>query len=144
MLYSLVIVVGLIGGIAVGLQSPIAGLMGQKIGGVASSFVVHLGGLILSGLLLIIYRGQNINSWHALPWYMLGVGAFGIILFLSVTFTLPRLGAAMMITLIVVGQLGVGIVIDHFGLFGTSIHQFSIVRLAGVVALLLGSYLISV
>ncbi len=34
------ILVGLIGGVAAGLQSPIAGTMGQRVGGVASSFAV--------------------------------------------------------------------------------------------------------
>jgi len=42
----LVYLVGLLGGVAVGVQSPIAGKMGQSIGGTAGSFIVHLGGLI--------------------------------------------------------------------------------------------------
>jgi bacterial/archaeal transporter family-2 protein len=37
--FGLVILIGLIGGIAVGIQSPIAGAMGQKIGGTASSVI---------------------------------------------------------------------------------------------------------
>jgi transporter family-2 protein len=35
--YWSVILIGLLGGAAVGIQSPIAGAMGQKIGGTASS-----------------------------------------------------------------------------------------------------------
>ena len=50
--FVLVIIVGLIGGIAVGIQSPIAGTMGQKVGGTASSVIVHLSGLIIIGQLL--------------------------------------------------------------------------------------------
>jgi len=53
---GLVILAGLIGGIAVGIQSPIAGAMGQKIGGTASSVIVHLSGFIFS-LILLVFRG---------------------------------------------------------------------------------------
>jgi len=55
----LVYLVGLLGGVAVGIQSPIAGKMGQRVGGTAGSFIVHLGGLIFSGLLLIFRGGET-------------------------------------------------------------------------------------
>ena len=51
---ALTIIVGIVGGVAVGVQSPIAGSMSQYIGGTASSLVVHFGGFILSGMLLIV------------------------------------------------------------------------------------------
>ena len=54
-----VIIVGLIGGAAVGIQSPIAGAMGQKVGGTASSFIIHLSGMILSGVLLYLRGGRR-------------------------------------------------------------------------------------
>jgi len=62
-------IVGLIGGVAVGVQSPLAGIMGQRIGGAAGSFVVHISGAILSLALLIARRGENIGDWRALPPY---------------------------------------------------------------------------
>ena len=57
-----VIIVGLIGGAAVGIQSPIAGAMGQKVGGTASSFIIHLSGMILSGVLLFLRGGEKIRN----------------------------------------------------------------------------------
>ncbi|MDI9369408.1 MAG: DMT family transporter, partial [Synergistota bacterium] len=52
----LVILIGLAGGVAVGLQSPLAGALGQRIGPAAGSAIVHLGGLLLS-LMLVLQRG---------------------------------------------------------------------------------------
>jgi bacterial/archaeal transporter family-2 protein len=138
-----VILVGLLGGAAVGIQSPIAGSMGQRVGGTASSFIVHLSGAILSGMLLFINGGENIRSWNTLPWYMLGAGVFGLILYQSINITFPRLGSAMMVALIIVGQLLVGMVIDHFGWLGAQVHPVSSARLLGVGLLLVGAYLIS-
>jgi len=57
--FGLVILIGLIGGIAVGIQSPIAGAMGQKIGGTASSVIVHLSGLIASVIMLLFRGGEK-------------------------------------------------------------------------------------
>lgn len=139
----LVILIGLIGGAAVGIQSPIAGAMGQRVGGTASSFIVHLSGLIVSTLLLLVRGGEQIRNWRTLPWYMLAAGVFGLILYQTINVTLPRLGSTMMIALIITGQLLMGVVIDHFGWFGVAPRPVDAVRLLGIAALLLGGYLIA-
>ena len=139
----LVYLVGLLGGVAVGVQSPIAGKMGQSIGGTAGSFIVHLGGLIFSGLLLIFRGGENIRNWHKLPWYAFFAGAFGLILYLTINYTLPRLGSTMMIMLIIVGQLLMGMLVDHFGWFGVGVRPIDLPKIAGVLLLFAGGFLIS-
>ena len=141
--YGLIVLVGLLGGIAVGIQSPLSGVMGSRLGGVASSFIVHLGGMILSGIILFMRGGEKIRDWHTLPWYMLGAGVFGLILIQTMSITLPRLGSTMMITLIITGQLITGVVIDHYGLFGIAARHVDLPRGLGVAALLIGGYLIS-
>ncbi len=140
--YVSIVLVGLLGGIAVGIQSPIAGAMGQRIGGTAGSLIIHLSGLLLSGILLTLRGGENIRDWHRLPWYMLIAGVFGLILYQTINVTLPRLGSAAMMTLIIVGQLLVGLLVDHFGWFGVTPRPLDLTRIAGVAILLLGGYLI--
>jgi len=139
----IVLIIGLIGGISVGLQSPIAGAMGQKIGGTASSFLIHLSGMIFSGIFLFIRGGERIQEWRTLPWYMLFAGMFGLILYLTISVTLPRLGSTMMVALIIIGQLVTGVIIDHFGLLGVITRQIDISRVLGVLALVFGAYLIA-
>ena len=141
--YILIVVIGLSGGVAVGVQSPIAGAMGQRVGGASSSFIIHLSGMLLSGLLLFLNGGEKIRDWYTLPWYMLGAGFFGLILYLTINITLPRLGGTMMITLIIVGQLLVGVLIDHFGWLNVNIRPIDATRAIGVVVLLIGGYLIA-
>jgi transporter family-2 protein len=141
--YWLVIIIGLIGGTAVGIQSPIAGAMGQRVGGTASSFIIHLSGMVLSGILLFARGGEKVRDWHTLPWYMLGAGIFGLILYQTISITLPRLGSTMMIALIIIGQLLTGMVIDHFGLMGVAPRPIDLPRLIGILALLFGGYLIA-
>ena len=133
--------IGILGGIAVGIQSPIAGSMSQRIGGTASSFIVHVSGAVLSGMLLLMRGGEQIRNWRSLSWYMLASGAFGLILYLTLSQTLPRLGATTAIALIIIGQLVVGMLIDQFGLFGVEQRAIDVWKVMATTFLLAGGYL---
>ena len=137
-----VLLVGLIGGISVGVQSPIAGAMGQKVGGTASSAIIHLSGFIFSVILLVFRGGEKIRDWNTLPWYMLGAGVFGLILYQTINVTLPRLGATTMLTLIIIGQLLTGVVLDHFGWLGVTARPIDLARIIGIFVLFIGGYLV--
>ena len=132
---------GLLGGVVVGVQSPLAGAMSQRIGAASSSLVVHLGGAALSGLLILLRGGEQLQSWRGLPWYMLGSGVFGVVLYLTLSHTVPRLGATSAIALIVVGQLLAGMVVDQLGLFGIPVRPADASRLVAVALLVAGGYL---
>ncbi len=138
----LTVLIGILGGISVGLQGPIASQMSQRIGSAASSFVVHVSGAILSGALVLGLGGENIRNWRSLSWYMFISGAFGLILYLTLNHTMPRLGATTALALIIIGQLAMGIIIDQFGLFGVAVRHVDLVRLAGALLLIVGGYLI--
>ena len=136
----IVVIFGLMGGVAVGTQAPIAGAMGSRVGGASGSFIVHLGGALTSLLLLALRGGEQIQEWRTLPWYMLGCGALGLVLYLSLSQTVPKLGAATAITLVIVGQLIAGLVIDHFGAFDLPVRSLDSSRILAVALLLSGAY----
>ena len=135
------LLIGLLGGIAVGAQGPIAGAMGQRIGGASSSLVVHLGGALLSGVLVLARGGEQFDRWRTLPSYMLSAGAYGVVLYLTLTYTIPRLGATGAIALVIVGQLLTGMLIDQFGLFGMAPRPIDLSRLAAAGVLVTGGYM---
>ena len=66
----LTILVGILGGVAVGIQAPIANAIGQRVGSAASSVIVHVTGTVFSVIVLLLYRGENIQNWRAIPWWM--------------------------------------------------------------------------
>ena len=138
----LTVLIGTLGGVAVGLQGPIAAQMSRRVGSAASSFVVHVSGAVLSGALLLMRGGETIRNWRSLSWYMLGSGFFGVVLYLTINHTMPRLGATTALALIIIGQLAMGILIDHFGLFGTAIRQLDARRVAGLLLLMIGGYFV--
>ncbi len=136
------VVIGIIGGLAVGTQAQVVGAMSQKVGGAAGSLIVHVSGAVASGLLLLARGGEQIQNWRSLSWTMLGSGVFGVILYVTLNYTLPRLGATAALALIIIGQLTMGIVIDHFGLFGAAVRPIDLSRIGAMVLLVAGGYLV--
>ena len=133
-----VILFGLVGGIAVGLQGPLASLMSQKIGVLESVFYVHLGGALAALIPLIFYGGRNLSRWRELPWYVLGAGALGLVVISAMSYMVPRIGVAPATVLIVAGQLFVGVILDHYGLLGVHPRPLDSARVLGLLLVFLG------
>ena len=74
---------------------------------------------------------------------MLIAGLFGLLLYLTIYVTLPRLGSTMMVVLIIIGQLTTGVIVDHFGLLGIATRPIDLPRAVGVAVLAFGAYLIA-
>ena len=138
----LVIAVGLAGGVAVGLQGPLTSLISQRLGTVESIFIVHLGGAILAGIPLLVWGGGHLSAWRNVPWYALGAGALGLVVLGAVSFTIPRVGSATTVTLIIVAELIAAAVLDQFGLLETSIRPMGLSRAVGFLVLFIGTYLV--
>lgn len=137
-----VVILGLLGGMAVGIQGPLSSLMSARLGLLESIFIVHIGGAILVGLPLLVRGGGNLGGWRSVPWYALGAGAFGLVVISAVSFTIPRIGVAATVTLIVAGQLAVSTVADHFGWLGAEVRPIDLTRMVGIMVLFVGVWLI--
>ncbi len=135
------ILIGLAGGMAVGLQSPLASLISQRIGTLESIFIVHIGGALIALIPLLIYGGGRLSQWRTVPWYALGAGAFGLVVIGAVSYLIPRVGVAASITSIVAGQLIVATVLDHFGWLGAMERPLDPTRIIGLAVVLAGVWL---
>jgi bacterial/archaeal transporter family-2 protein len=69
-------------------------------------------------------------------------GIFGAFFIGTAILMIPRLGAATVLALIVVGQMVGSLVFDHFGLLGLPQHPANLTRVAGAAVLILGVVLI--
>jgi transporter family-2 protein len=137
----LIIAIGLIGGIAVGLQSPMASMITQRLGIFESIFIIHIGGAIIALIPLLVYSGGKLTEWRSIPWYVLGAGVFGLVVIGAISYMIPRVGVAAAITTIVAGQLLVSTVLDHFGLLGAVERSMDPTRAFGLAVVLVGVWL---
>jgi len=137
----LVVLIGFLGGIAVAIQAPMSSLLSQRLGIMESVFIVHLGGAIITGIPLLLLRGGNLGAWQNVPWYTLLTGAFGLVVIAAVSTTIPRLGAATTVMLLVAAQLSLSALLDHWGFLGAAVRPIDLPRLAGMSLLFLGAWL---
>jgi len=132
---------GLVAGLAVGLQGPLSSLMSQRIGLVESALVIHIGGAVLAAGLLFSASSGNLGHWRSVPWYALVAGSLGVVVITSVSYAIPRLGAGSTVTLIVVAQLVISAILDHYGWLEAPLRPIDPSRLVGMGVLFLGTWL---
>ena len=136
-----VVVVGLIGGIAVAVQAAMAGIITEQLGVIENAFIVFGGGFLTALVLILINQGGKIRGWNSLPWYVLLAGPLGIVIITSIGYAIPRIGLASTLTLIVVSQLIIGVLFDHFGWLA-AVRPLDTGRIIGILLLFVGTWIV--
>ncbi len=135
-----IILIGILGGMAIGVQSPMASTLSQRLGMMESIFIVHAGGAVAVLIPLIVF-GSRLGQWRSVPWYTLGAGAFGLIVISSMSYMIPRIGVAGALITLLAGQLFVGSILDHFGWMGVAQRAIDPPRIIGLCVVMLGVWL---
>jgi bacterial/archaeal transporter family-2 protein len=136
----IIILIGVMGGVAIGVQSPLASMISQRLGVLESVFIVHLGGALVALVPLLIF-GSKFNQWRSLPWYTLVAGAFGLVVIFAMSYMIPRIGVAPALIILLAGQLLMGSVMDHFGWLGAVQRPIELSRVLGLSVVLAGVWL---
>lgn len=136
----LIILIGLIGGVAIGFQSPMSSMISQRMGVWESIFIIHAGGAVGALIPLIVF-GNKLGQWRSVPWYTLVAGLFGIVVIFAMSYMIPRIGIAGALITLLAGQLLVGSLLDHFGLLGAMQRPFDFTRAFGLSIVMLGVWL---
>lgn len=98
-------------------------------------------------LILLTLTSEQIkpSNWHLLtsyPWWMWIGGFIGVIMILSTTYCLPKLGSALTFSLTLIGQMLMAVIIDHFGLLRMPVHEASLPKIAGIILIITGVFCI--
>ncbi|HAR6764067.1 TPA: DMT family transporter [Staphylococcus aureus] len=78
------------------------------------------------------YNNQSFNC----TWIVGGL--LGVSFLTGNLLLLPKLGATLTVIATVAGQIIMGVIIDTFGLFGATIHDFNLIKAIGVLLLIIG------
>lgn len=104
-------------------------------------FTVGVTALILFNLVLrTSLPGQQ--QLASAPWYGYLGGIIMASYVVAITVLVPRIGVGTAIGFIVTGQILCAVVIDHFGLFNVAVRAISLSRVAGMVLMIIGVYLV--
>lgn len=132
----------LVAGGMIALQSPINASLGRTIGVLESGlFNFLMGSAFLVVVVMFFGRGNILQVTNTPLWQWTG-GILGAILVISTIICVPQIGALSTITAMIVGNLLFGALIDHFGWFELPVIPFSLQRLSGFVAIVLGLFLV--
>jgi bacterial/archaeal transporter family-2 protein len=138
-----VVVAAVVGGVVV-TQGPLNSQLARSVGGLQAT-VVALGisfTAILAASLLTGGIGDLRNLGDA-PWYaVIGGGLAGALFVGSIVWTIRALGVGGLTAITIAAQLGLAIVIDHYGWLGVDRSPVTTAKVAGLVLLAAGTWLI--
>ncbi len=134
-------ILALLGGVAVAIQASINGGLGKKVGTLEGSLVSFLIGTLALLFIVIFFGKGNITTLTTVPKWQLTGGLLGAFYVFVAVLVVPRVGIATTLTAVIVGQLIMSAVIDHFGLFGSRQIPFDYKRALALVLLVCSLFL---
>ncbi len=129
-----VMVAGGLTAVQAGMNAQLRHSFGHGILGALTNFLIGSAAL----LTLVVVARVPFPSWATIGevprWAWLG-GLCGAALVTSITVAARELGALYIAALLLVGQLAMSVVLDHYGWFGFPVRPFTYAKLAGGVLL---------
>lgn len=137
----LVVLFGVLGGLAGALQSQFLGVMEQRVGTLAATFVTYGSGGLAIGLMMLAFQGGRIADLKQLPWWALTAGLMGLVVVASLGISVSRLGLGAALTLFTGSTLVLAATIEHLGWFAGG-RPIDGPRLLGIALVISGTWLV--
>ena len=141
------LVIALFSGLAIGMQSSLISIAGKNAGAVLTGLLVNAFAGMAAGLILaVIYVQQGNLAFSAIQFptirEIIIAGLLGIGIISGIAYTLPKIGVAAGLSMIITGQMVMGVLVDSFGLAGGQPIPLNWSRIAGLILLALGTWAI--
>jgi len=138
---NLYLVLALATGAGVAVMAVFNARLGALLGGpfwaAGAQFIVALS-VVFTVALATRQPAPITTGFGGAPWWIWTGGIFSATFVVVSTFLTPRLGVALTLATIIVGQLVAALIVDHYGLFGGPVVRVSLTRVTGVALLLAG------
>jgi len=138
LLYPLAVLAGLAAAVQGSANGALTGRAGPGATLVLNSLVVMAGSL----LLFFASGPRSLSALGGAPWTHYLGGLCGLTIIAIMALVVPRIGNATALALVVLGQGGMGLFIDHFGLIGMRTIPLSGTRIGGALLLVAGVVLL--
>jgi len=138
-----VLLTAVVGGL-IAMQAPINSRLGKTVGTWQSAMLsLAIGTALLIAIVAVAGGGfSKVAEARHLPWCYLVGGLLGAAYVTTVLVTVRTLGAGGVTAATIAGQLTMAVVIDQLGLLGVVKHPITAARVAGVLLLAGGTYLV--
>ena len=139
------LLVAIIAGAILPVQAGLNAKMGKAVGDPVYASLISF---VIGSLVLFVYglfakmNFSQITQAGSQHWSVWTPGLLGAFYVTSVIVLVPKIGVALTFGLIVAGQLGLSLALDHYGLLGLPVHAINWQRLVGVLLIIVGVVLI--
>lgn len=141
---TLTILLAIAAGAFMAIQAPTNAMLSRPLDSpISAAFLSFLVGTVALGLLAWLLPSRpDAAGVRALPWYVWLGGLYGAFFVAMAAFGAPRVGVAVLLTAVVAGQLGMAVVLDHYGLLGLDRNPINLQRVAGLMLVVAGVVLV--
>ena len=137
-----VLITAAVGGV-LALQAPINAGLGRSVGQIPAALVSFgVGTLLLAAIVGASGDGGGLGSTFDVRWYYLVGGVLGAAYVTAALITVKTIGAGGVAAATIAGQLTTAVVIDRLGILGLERTPLDAWRIAGVLLLFAGTYLV--
>ncbi|WP_409019127.1 DMT family transporter [Brevundimonas vesicularis] len=133
-----------VGGALTALQGPANARLSVGVGSVVNGALVSfiIGTLALAAIALFMQVKPDGQAVRGVPWWGWLGGLYGCLFVTGIAWGVPRLGVSTTLTVVVAGQLILGVILDHYGAFGSPIQTISWGRIGGILLIIGGVLLV--
>ena len=125
-------------------QAPTNALLARGVGSPVNAALISfiVGSLALLAVALLLGARPVEGAVRSVPWYAWTGGFYGAVFVAVAAFAAPRMGVTYFLMVAIAGQLVMALLLDRLGAFGVPRVEISSVRVAGVLLVLAGAFLV--
>lgn len=132
----------LVAGVSLSIEGAIYGELGKSIGKLESSlYNFAVGTIIITVVLLFFGKGSLSYTWKAPKWQLTG-GILGTIYLTILVIGIPLVGVGLAMISVIVGQMAMSMIIEHFGWLGSQRRPINKERFGAVILMAIALFLI--
>lgn len=142
-LLTLPFILAMISGIAMAVQGTLNSSLSQKTSLLSATLLVHIIGTLVALLAVLVWRVPLFKyDWSSVPWYAYLGGVLSVIIVGLVAVSISKIGVCNATTAIIIGQVSMAVLIDHFGWIGVERLPWNPAQLIGIVLFAAGAKLL--
>lgn len=132
----------LLGGITLSAQSSINGTLSRKAGTIETTFLTFITGSMFLAIFILFFGQGNVLGILEAPKWQLSAAFLGTMYLLLTVMAVPKIGVIATNIAGIIGQLVIGMLIDHFGWFASLVISFDLKRSFALLFMVIALYFI--
>jgi bacterial/archaeal transporter family-2 protein len=133
----------LIAGMGLSVEAGLLGPLGANIGHFAATLSIFMIGSIFLTLIMVFFTRPQLTLLFSQPKWLLTGGVLGPVYVVVLTIATPIVGLGITMTSVLLGQIAMSLVIDHFALLGTKKMAVDHYRILALIMIVIALWLLN-